>query len=408
MSTSNTKKVYSKHIQFGNDVVFVSGQLGKENGSGTLSGDFPKEARFALENLASALLEGGSDTSHMCMLTVYLTDMSDYQTFNTIYRAFLKSMAVEDPPARACFAVQRLPLGGLVEIECTAVKRGAPRKVFKSKEHDLPFSEAVVAGELGICWTSGQIGSSADADAKAQSKAALTNLKDVLSRAGASPLTTMKITVYLADIGDYAQMNEAYKGVFMDKAHPPPARAAFAVKSLPLGMRMEVCAIASTNPKASLRTVSGASAVPVYSPAVILSGSAVFCSGQIALDPSAGTKTLVGAGDIVRETTQALLNMQTVLTKAGSDMSCVRKVNIFISDMKNYAKVNDVYRTFFDGENPPARACVEVRDLPLGAMIEIECKAEKWRDESKTFARTIFVAVTAIALGLAVGIARRR
>ena len=100
-----------------------------------------------------------------------------------------------------------------------------------------------------------------------------------------------------------------------------------------------------------------------------------FISGQIALNPSADKKELVGAGDVTKETTQAITNLKTVLENAGSSLGNVCKVNIFIMNMQDYAAINEVYIGFFGKENLPARAVVQVANLPMGALVELECVA---------------------------------
>ena len=95
---------------------------------------------------------------------------------------------------------------------------------------------------------------------------------------------------------------------------------------------------------------------------------------QVALDPSSGTKELVGGDDVKAQTAQALANLQAVLAKAGASAASVTKCNIFVTDMAHYAAVNEVYKTVFVAD-PPARACVAVKALPLGALVEIEAKA---------------------------------
>ena len=98
----------------------------------------------------------------------------------------------------------------------------------------------------------------------------------------------------------------------------------------------------------------------------------VWVSGQVALDPSDESKTLVGGGDVIQETEQCLKNVQSVLQQCKSSMSDVLKVNIYCTDMSEYGLINEVYGKYFDkGNKPPARACVQVKQLPLGAKVEM-------------------------------------
>lgn len=103
-----------------------------------------------------------------------------------------------------------------------------------------------------------------------------------------------------------------------------------------------------------------------YSQAVI-ANNFLFVSGQIAIDPQTGKMCEEG---IEAQTKQVLTNIQKVLNAAGSDMINIVKSTIFITDMNDFGKMNEVYASFFT-ENPPARECVQVSRLPKDAMVEI-------------------------------------
>jgi len=106
-----------------------------------------------------------------------------------------------------------------------------------------------------------------------------------------------------------------------------------------------------------------------YSQAVV-TGSLVFVSGQIGLDP--GTMALK---QTVREQTRlALENIEKLVVKAGGSMDDIVKTTVFLADMKNFAGMNQVYSEFFS-EPYPARAAFQVAELPLNAMVEIEAVA---------------------------------
>jgi len=105
----------------------------------------------------------------------------------------------------------------------------------------------------------------------------------------------------------------------------------------------------------------------------IKAGHFIYCSGQIAINPS--NNQIDCLGDIKGETTQVLNNLKAVLTASGASLKDVIKTTIFLTDLKNFQKVNDIYSEFFQNEPSPARACVEVSSLPKGVLIEIDCVA---------------------------------
>ncbi len=102
----------------------------------------------------------------------------------------------------------------------------------------------------------------------------------------------------------------------------------------------------------------------------IEAGGFVFCSGQIGVDH----KTNKLATGIEAQTKQALNNLREVLKSAGIDFTCVAKMDVFLSNMNDFQKMNDIYGSFFQSK-PPARQTVEVSALPQSALIEISCIA---------------------------------
>ena len=113
-------------------------------------------------------------------------------------------------------------------------------------------------------------------------------------------------------------------------------------------------------------------AVPVgpFSPAT-RGGGALFVSGQVAQDPATGT--LID-GDVTRQTDQVLRNLAAVLEAAGKGLGDVVRVGVYLTDMADYAAMNEVYRAHFQAPYP-ARTAIGVAALPLGAAVEIDAIA---------------------------------
>lgn len=112
-------------------------------------------------------------------------------------------------------------------------------------------------------------------------------------------------------------------------------------------------------------------AIGPYSQAIV-TGGLVYASGQLPVDPATGE---FAEGGIKEQTRQSLTNVSSVLAEAGIDLSHVVKTTVFLSDMGNFAAMNEVYATFFK-EPYPARSAVAVKALPKGALVEIEVVAE--------------------------------
>ncbi|HKW13304.1 MAG TPA: RidA family protein [Candidatus Krumholzibacteria bacterium] len=122
--------------------------------------------------------------------------------------------------------------------------------------------------------------------------------------------------------------------------------------------------------KSPLHSVHAPQPIGPYTQA-IRAGDFVFLSGQIAIDP--GTGKLVGA-NAAEQAAQALKNIKAILTAAGLTFDEVVKSTIFLKNMDDFAKVNEVYGESFD-KDPPARSTVAVAGLPMNALVEIEVVA---------------------------------
>ena len=124
--------------------------------------------------------------------------------------------------------------------------------------------------------------------------------------------------------------------------------------------------------KKVINTKKAPAAVGPYSQAVEANGT-LYISGQIALDPETGT--LVDGG-IKEQTRQVMENIHAILDEAGYYFTDVVKSTCLLSDISNFAAMNEIYGKYYL-QNPPARAAFAVKDLPLGALVEIETIAMK-------------------------------
>jgi 2-iminobutanoate/2-iminopropanoate deaminase len=120
-------------------------------------------------------------------------------------------------------------------------------------------------------------------------------------------------------------------------------------------------------PKKHIQTKDAPQPIGPYSQAVI-SGGLLFCSGQIALDPQ--TNEIV-AGDVAAQTERVLKNLIAVLKEAKMGPENVVKTTVFLADMADFAKMNEVYARYL-GKEPPARTTVAAAGLPRGVRVEID------------------------------------
>ncbi|KPK96379.1 hypothetical protein AMJ80_00340 [bacterium SM23_31] len=118
-----------------------------------------------------------------------------------------------------------------------------------------------------------------------------------------------------------------------------------------------------------LKTEKAPAPVGTYNQGIIIEGGKLlFTAGQIAIDP--GTNEVIH-GDVRTQTRLVLQNLREVLRAAGTDMSNMVKVTVFMTDLKHFGTVNEVFEEFFPDE-PPARSAFQISALPKGVDIEIE------------------------------------
>ena len=120
----------------------------------------------------------------------------------------------------------------------------------------------------------------------------------------------------------------------------------------------------------SVATDNAPKAIGPYSQAIVHNGMA-YLSGQIPLDPATGQMV---EGDIAAQTARVLENLKAVLEACGSGLASVVKTTVYIKDMGEFARMNEVYGKYFS-ENPPARSTIEAARLPRDARVEIDAIA---------------------------------
>ena len=119
--------------------------------------------------------------------------------------------------------------------------------------------------------------------------------------------------------------------------------------------------------KKALNTAEAPAAIGPYSQG-IAAGTTYYLSGQLPIDPATGA---FPEGGIKEQTRQSLLNAQAILKSAGLDLNNVVKTTVLLSDIADFGAMNEVYAEFFS-EPYPARSAFAVKDLPKGALVEIE------------------------------------
>ncbi|NJC24614.1 Rid family detoxifying hydrolase [Neolewinella antarctica] len=120
-----------------------------------------------------------------------------------------------------------------------------------------------------------------------------------------------------------------------------------------------------------INTPNAPAPVGAYNQAIAHNG-VLYVSGQIALDPNTGELL---TDNLEVETRRVLDNLGAILTAAGSSFGQILKCSVFVSDIENFGKINSIYSEYFDEATAPARALVEVANLPKYVNVEISCIA---------------------------------
>lgn len=124
--------------------------------------------------------------------------------------------------------------------------------------------------------------------------------------------------------------------------------------------------------KKAISTNNAPAAIGPYSQAIEANGF-IYASGQLPIDPATGA---FPEGGIKEQTRQSILNAQAILKEAGANLSNVVKTTVLLADIADFGAMNEVYSSFFNAPYP-ARSAFAVRDLPKGALVEIEMIAAK-------------------------------
>lgn len=332
---------YSSSILAG-DTLYVSGQ-GSRDAEGKLPDTFEAQVRQSLQNVRDILQGGNMDFENTVWMTVYLIDLANYDAMNKVYW----EMIGKNPPARTVLGIADLPAGNKVEINCIAVNDAKSKKAVwpsgwaKRTNADPP---AILAGD--ILYLSGQ-GSRDPVTGKhpeglpAQTRQGLTNVGEVLGTAGMSHKNVVWVNPYMDDLKQYEGMNKVYASFF--EFGNTPGRGTIEVAQLPDQNHIVFSCIAGANlAKRKAVKPSNMPPSPTASPG-ILYGDTLYLSAKSGFIPGQGIVT----PDLELQLRQTMRNLLDGLEEADMDFSDMVSSTVYLKDMKDYDKMNGVYRSFF-------------------------------------------------------------
>lgn len=372
-------------------MVYVSGMQGMDMATLKLvPGGVGPETTKILSNLQQLLQAADSSMGQVTLCSVSLVNISrDFTAFNTAYAAFFKASATRPSPPPARVAVQVSALAGTasVEIQCNAAlkDRQRPTIVVPTLPPIKGFPLSWATEVDGIVYASGMQGLTASGELIAggignETTQALQNLNEILKSAASDAGSVISCSVWLTNMSDFEEMNEAYKAFWPEESAMGglPTRVCVEAAALAGKARVEIqCnAVARGDPHHTgppkVIKVPGwpkMKGFPFSAAATI--DNLAFISGNQGVDMSTSKLVEGGAGP---ETTQTLKDIQESAEAAGTGLSEVVACEVSLTDMKDFAAVNKAYAEFWPSL-PPSRVAVQVGKLARDASVEIRCLA---------------------------------
>lgn len=340
-------------------LIFVSAQVGTTPGAKASEPDVAAETTKALERLGAALAAAGSSFAQTVSVNAYLKHSNDFAAMNTAYR----NVFADQQPVRTTVSAD-LPGGALVAFSAIAVPDGAPREVLHPAgwlKSPRPYSFIVRAG--GFVFLSGLVSRRGSDDqivagpVTVQTKQILDNAGALLKTAGLSYDDVVASRVFLTDDSLFDDMNNTYRTYFLND---PPARATAIAPLMGPESSVEITLIASTTGKKVLG--------PAVSPSLPLSsavraGDLLFLSGVLG-------NTDATANDVTAQSREILTRIKRTLDAAGISFDHIVENTIYLTDVWQQKKVDDVTRTAFTSA-PPARTVIGTNLVARPALVEM-------------------------------------
>lgn len=391
-----------------NGLVFAAGQLASDFKTGV-----PQEARkhpnfpfygsdiklqtdYILKNMAKTFKAAGTSLDNVIKAQVFLMDLNDFNGFDEVWKQHFKV-----PPPRTTIGTTGLLVKDtLVEIDLIATLPDKPGKVVKSGAPKplANYSEAMQVGDL--VFAAGQLASDFKtgvpasarrgenfpfygSDIQLQTEFVLENLKKTFEAAGSSLDHVVKAQVFMTNLNDFAGFDQVWKRYFK----VPPPRTTVGTSGLLVRETLVEIDLIGYVPRSGLKheVIKSGAPRPLanYSEAFTL-GDFVFAAGQIASDYKTGVPTEARkhpnfpfyGSDIKLQATYILNNLKQTFEAAGSSIDNVVKAQVFLTDLKNFAALDEVWKEFF--KVPPPRTTVGTTGLLVkDALVEIDLIATR-------------------------------
>jgi len=333
--------------------------------SGDDASDVQTETRRVLDRLKEVLESAGSSLEQAVCINVYLKHAGDFDAMNGAYREYF----AKDAPTRTT-VVTDLIGGPLIEVSAVALPAGAPREALHPAgwaKAPRPYSTIVRGG--GLVFLSGLVSRRGSDDqivpgpVAVQTRTILDNAGVLLKTAGLGFDDVVAARVFLSDDSFFEAMNNEYRRYFPTA---PPARATAVTGLVGSDFQVEITLVASETGKQPIG--------PLLSPTLpvstaIRAGNRIFLSGVVG-------NTGVNHDDVAAQTREAFTRLGNTLKSADASFADVVDSTIYLPDMFQQHKVDDVFREIFPTD-PPARALVGARLVARDSQVEVLLTAVK-------------------------------
>lgn len=345
------------------DFLHTSGSLGGVPGEG-YSSDIKEQTRQTFKNLARVLEAAGSSLSRVVSVSVYLTDDRHYQAMNEVFRETFPDPATA--PTRATVRTDLAAPAGFIEVSMVAAGDGVTLRRLTPQgwqPASQGFAYGILAGDTlfvsGLVSSDPKQGAFVNGDIGAQVQTTLDNLGAVLEAAGMSYADVVSNKIYLRDGRDFAGMNEVYRSVFPE---PRPARATVRAGIMHPDARMEMQSIAVKD--ASRKTAGDVQAGATISPSVV-AGGRQFLAGMTGRGEDG-----YAPGDVKAQTRQCIARLKATLAAAGLTLDDVVESTVYLTDIRHFADMNEVYRELVP-QPRPSRTTIGTALMSPEALVEI-------------------------------------
>lgn len=367
------------------DTLYLAGQGSRNPETGQHPEGMEAATRQAMLNLKRVLDAAGFSYSDVVSTNVWMTDITKFEEMNTAYRSFFEK---GDLPTRTTIAVPALPGGSTVEIAMVAVKGpypGTPPFVPTERSAEItragkgerkaiylpgvergkrPYSPGVLID--GTLYISGQAsvdpatGKLVEGDIAAHVTQTLKNIERILQTVGLDFSNVVATQVFLTNMDNFEEMNKVYRSFTKS---PRPVRATVGASALPGGPPVEITMTASRKTVQEILP-EGMTPSSNFSRGLVV-GDTVYLAG------------VAGRGETIQDQVRYCIGeLEKVLKTAGLTLGNVADSKVYLTDIKDYTAMNEVYKTYFPNE-PPARSTVAIPDLVGDSKVEIIFTARK-------------------------------